>query len=147
MYLQLATMLNQAVVTQIAIFGAVAAVAWWVLDLTARQKPRAEQRLDEFREPNARKGDGVGRDGKAKGAGAMAKALAKASPALSAPLQPKSADEVNKTREKLNMSGFRGENAPQMYWSLKGCFGSSFATISRIFRRTLSEDTSSPALE
>jgi tight adherence protein C len=61
----------------------------------------------------------VTRDGKSKGGGAMAKALAKASPALSAPLKPKSDADVDKTRTKLNMSGFRSENAPQMYWSLK----------------------------
>jgi tight adherence protein C len=117
MDLPLATIVNQTVITQIAIFGAVAAVTWWVLDLTARQKPRAEQRLDEFREPNSRRGDAA-REAK-KGGGAMAKALAKASPALSAPLKPKNDADVNKTRDKLNMAGFRGENAPQMYWSLK----------------------------
>jgi tight adherence protein C len=118
MKLVLAAVISQTTITQIAIFGAAAAVAWWVLDLMARQKPRAEQRLDEYREPNSRKGDGS-RDAKSKAGGAMAKALAKASPALSAPLKPKNDADVNKTREKLNMSGFRGENAPQMYWSLK----------------------------
>lgn len=118
MALTIAAIVTQSLVTQFAIFGATAAVAWWVLDTMARRKPRAEQRLEEFREPNSRKSD-AGRDGKPKGAGAMAKALAKASPALSAPLQPKTEAEVNKTREKLNMAGFRSENAPQMYWSLK----------------------------
>ncbi|MBA3482565.1 MAG: type II secretion system F family protein [Pirellulales bacterium] len=118
MHVLLASIINQNVITQIAIFGAAAAVAWWVLDLMSRQKPRAEQRLDEFREPGARKGD-TAREIKTKGFGAMARALAKASPALSAPLTPKNDADVNKTREKLNMSGFRGENAPQMYWSLK----------------------------
>ena len=114
----LASIVSQSTITQIAIFGATAAVAWWILDLFARQKPRAEQRLDEFREPNSRKSD-LTRDGKSKGGGAMARAFAKASPALSAPLKPKSDAEVGKTREKLNMSGFRSESAPQMFWSLK----------------------------
>ncbi|RIK78186.1 MAG: secretion protein [Planctomycetota bacterium] len=114
----LAGIISHSLVTQLAIFGATAAVAWWVLDAMARRKPRAEQRLEELREPNTRKGDLL-RDGKPKGGGAMAKALAKASPALAAPLQPKTEAELNKTREKLNMAGFRGENAPQMYWSLK----------------------------
>ena len=117
MHLTFAGIISQSTVTQIAIFGAFAAVAWWILDLVSRQKPRAEQRLDDYREPGSRKGDS-GRE-KTKGAGAVAKALAKASPALSAPLQPKNDAEVNKTREKLNMSGFRGENAPQMYWASK----------------------------
>jgi tight adherence protein C len=117
MHYPIAGIISQTTITQVAIFGAIAAVAWWILDLMSRQKPRAEQRLDEYRDPGSRKGD-LGRE-KAKGGGAMAKALAKASPALSAPLKPKSDADVNKTREKLNMSGFRGENAPQMYWALK----------------------------
>jgi tight adherence protein C len=117
MQLTFAGIISQTTITQVAVFGAIAAVAWWILDLMSRQKPRAEQRLDEYREPGSRKGD-LGRD-KPKAGGAMAKALAKASPALSAPLKPKSDADVNKTREKLNMSGFRGENAPQMYWALK----------------------------
>jgi tight adherence protein C len=118
MHLTFAGIISQTTITQIAIFGAFAAVAWWILDLMARQKPRAEQRLDEYREPGSRKGD-LGRDKSKGGGGAMVKALAKASPALSAPLKPKNDAEVNKTREKLNMSGFRSENAPQTYWALK----------------------------
>ena len=74
MHLLLAGIINQNSITQIAIFGATAAVAWWVLDLTSRQKPRAEQRLDEFREPGARKGDGA-REVKTKGFGAMARSV------------------------------------------------------------------------
>jgi tight adherence protein C len=123
MNLPLAGIISQTTVTQIAIFGAFAAVAWWILDLVSRQKPRAEQRLDEYREPNSRKGD----SSREKAKGAVAKALAKASPALSAPLQPKNDAEVSKTREKLNMSGFRGENSPQMYWAMKVlCLGAGF---------------------
>src|SRR5687768_405966 len=101
MQLLIAGIVSQSTITSLANFGAVAAVAWWMLDLMARQKPRAEQRLDEFRDPNSRKSD-VTRDGKSKGGGAMAKALAKASPALSAPLKPKSDADVDKTRTKLN---------------------------------------------
>jgi tight adherence protein C len=113
----LAALVSQSTVTQMAVFGAVAAVAWWVLDTMSRSKPRAEQRLEEYREPNSRKGDLL--SGKSSKVGAISKVLEKASPALSAPLQPKSEAEVGKVREKLNMAGFRGANAPQMYWSLK----------------------------
>jgi tight adherence protein C len=113
----LASIMSNEMVMQLAIFGAVAAAAWWLLDAMSRRKPRAEQRLEEFRDPNARKGDML-RDMKSS-KGAMAKVLQKASPALSAPLQPKTAAEVNKTREKLNMAGFRSEAAMQIYWSLK----------------------------
>jgi tight adherence protein C len=112
----LAAILSTSMVTQIAIFGAVAAAAWWTLEFMSRRKPRAEQRLEDFREPNSRKGDML-RD--VKGKGAMAKVLAKASPALSAPMQSKNEADIGKTREKLNMAGFRSEGAMQIYWSMK----------------------------
>jgi tight adherence protein C len=118
MDLPLAALISQPVITQMAVFGAVAVVAWWVLDSMSRSKPRAEQRLEEFREPSSRKGDLLS-GGKTSKMGAISRALEKASPSLSAPLQPKSELEVDKVRQKLNMSGFRGPNAPQMYWSLK----------------------------
>ena len=118
MPVMLAEIITHSTITQLAIFGSVAAGAWWLMDLMARRKPRAEQRLEEMRDPNGRKSDLL-RDVKGGKGGAMAKALAKASPALSAPLKPKTEADVNKARDKLNMAGFRGENAPQMFWSLK----------------------------
>ena len=119
MSLLLAAILTPTMMTQIAIFGAVALGAWWLLDFMQDRKPTAERRLDEFREPNSRKTDLMGESrGKNKG-GAVRRALAKASPALSAPLTPKSHAEVSKTREKLNMAGFRGENASTTFWALK----------------------------
>jgi tight adherence protein C len=114
-----AEIISHSTITQLAIFGAVAATAWWMMDVMARRKPRAEQRLEEIRDPNSRKSDMLRDVVKGNKGGAMAKALAKASPALSAPLKPKTEADVNKTRDKLNMAGFRGENAPQMFWSLK----------------------------
>ncbi len=112
-----AAIMSQTMVTQLAIFGGVAAAAWWLLDMFSRRKPRAVERLDEFREPNSRKGDLLGNMKSSKGA--MAKVLEMASPALSAPLKPKTDADVNKAREKLNMAGFRSEGALQIYWSLK----------------------------
>jgi tight adherence protein C len=113
----LAAILSNEMVMHLAIFGAVAAGAWWALDAMVRRKPRAVERLEEFREPNSRKGDALG--GMKSSKGAMAKVLARAAPALSAPLQSTSAADVSKTREKLNMAGFRSEGAMQIYWSLK----------------------------
>ena len=49
----------------------------------------------------------------------MSKALENVTPALAKPLQPKSEEDVSKARAKLNAAGFRGENAPQIYWSMK----------------------------
>jgi tight adherence protein C len=113
----LAAILTSSMVTQLAVFGATAATIWWILDFSTRRSGRAVERLDEFREPNSRKGDFLRE--KASKSSAVGKMLGKASPALAAPLQPKTEAEVGKTREKLNMAGFRTDSAMQMYWSLK----------------------------
>jgi tight adherence protein C len=87
------------------------------LDVFAGHKPRAEERLAELREPNTRKSDLL-RDGKGNKS-AMSKVLDMASPALSRPLQPKSAEEVSKARAKLNQAGFRGAKSPEIFWAMK----------------------------
>ena len=99
--------------TRFAIFGGVAAISLWALELLSRRKPRAEQRLDELRDPGLRRDESIS---KAKTVSLM---LEKASPALSAPLQPKNSEEVSKTREKLMQAGFRSETAPEIFWAAK----------------------------
>ena len=110
-------LLTSPVMVQAAMFGAAAAGAWWLLDFFAGRKPRAEERLEEIRDPNSRKLDLL-RDKKGKSS-AMAKVLEKASPALAKPLQPKSSEEFSKVRLKLNQAGFRGETSTELFWSLK----------------------------
>ncbi len=117
MHLFAASIWDSPLVMNLAIFGATAAAVWWLLDLFAGHKPRAEERLAELREPNSRKGDML-RDGKGK-TSAMGKVLAMASPALSKPLQPKTHEEVGKTRAKLNQAGFRGPKGPEVFWACK----------------------------
>jgi tight adherence protein C len=117
MNVPLASILSNEMVMQMAIFGGVAAAAWWLLDVMARRKPRAVERLDEFREPNTRKGDML--SGMKSPKGAVARVLEKASPVLGAPIKSKNAEQMTKTRERLNMAGFRGEAAPHIFWSLK----------------------------
>ena len=114
----LCDLLTSPLMLKVAIFGAAAAGAWWLLDFFGSGKPRAEERLKEIREPNTRKLDLLAEKKKGKSS-AMSKVLEKASPALAKPLQPKSSEEVGKTRDKLNQAGFRGENAPELFWSLK----------------------------
>ncbi len=116
MFIILAELLTTSLMTRLAVFGAAAAGVWWLLDFLATEKPRAEQRLDNIREPNTRKSDLL-RD--SLGAGAMAKVLEKASPALAKPLLPKTSEEVSKAKNKLDQAGFRSENATEIYWSLK----------------------------
>jgi tight adherence protein C len=111
-----ASIWDSPLVMQLAIFGAATAAVWFLLDFFAGHKPRAEQRLEEIREPNTRKND-LTRDGKNRSK--MSKVLAMASPALSKPLQPKTTEEVGKARMKLNQAGFRGSKAPEVFWAMK----------------------------
>ena len=99
----------------LALFGAVAAGVWWLLDMLVAARPRAEERLDEFNSPQNRRKDGLA----TKKSMPFRDALAKASPRLAAPLQPKTAEEAGKLKSKLAQAGFRGENAVSMFLSLK----------------------------
>lgn len=101
-----------------AIFGLFALVMWLVLDRLASGKPRAEQRLDEFREPPAKRKQ-LATKGPGKKTDAMTKMLEKASPALAKPLQPKSELEVSQLKQRLAHAGFRNEAAPSIYLGLK----------------------------
>jgi tight adherence protein C len=99
-----------------AIFGLFAACAWMVLDRVARGQSRASERLDEIKNPGARKrSEALG----AKKQDAMSKVLEKAAPALAKSLQPKTELEVNKLKVKLSNGGFRSEAAPTVFLSLK----------------------------
>ena len=63
----------------LAIFGAFAAGAWFVLEWLSRQNPRTEQRLDEIRDPTARRRrQEAAAESKAE---AMTRVLEKATPA------------------------------------------------------------------
>jgi len=116
----IASLISMPLLTKIAIFGGVACAAWLMLDIVSRKKPRAEARLDDFRDPSRRRSDGKdGSRGVTKRADGMARLLEKASPNLAKPLQPKTEEEVGKLRAKLNYAGFRSEAAPSIFLGLK----------------------------
>jgi len=99
----------------VAVFGAIAAGTWFVLEIFSGHKPRAEERLDELRDPRKRRKMGEATSARE----TMASVLEKASPTLSKPLQPKNAQEIGKLRQKLSAAGFRSEPAANMFYSLK----------------------------
>ncbi len=110
-----------------AVFGLFAAAAWWLLQTSFMgEQARAEERLDEWRDPNLRLKKQIG-EGKVK-SDPMSKLLEKASPALSKPLQPKTEADVGKLKLRLSMAGFRSEAAPAAFLSLKfaGLIGGLF---------------------
>jgi tight adherence protein C len=100
-----------------ALFGAFAAATWLLLEFFSSRKPRAEQRLDEFRDPKLRRRHEQPIAGK-KG-DAVTKVLEKATPALAKPLQPKNEEAAGKLKKRLAHAGFRTEAAPTIFLGLK----------------------------
>ncbi len=99
-----------------AIFGLFAVAAWVILESFGGRKPRAEERLDELKFPNARRRGSD--DSPVKKSATVTKVLSKASP-LSRPLQPKSDEEVGKLKGRLSQAGFRTEAVVGIFLGLK----------------------------
>lgn len=105
---------NLANLLPFALFGVFAALAWLVLERVATPRGRAEQRLDEFKDPTLRKR----KDGEENSSKAM-KVLEAAAPSFAKPLQPKNEYETNKLKQKLAYAGFRNESHITLFLSLK----------------------------
>ncbi|MFV2067483.1 MAG: type II secretion system F family protein [Pirellulales bacterium] len=114
----LADLLDFSRFLPLAIFGLFAAGAWWLLELFAAGKPRAEQRLDELSEPSSRRQRGEGGRPESR-SDAVSKLIEKASPTLAKPLQPKSEAEIGKLKLRLVNAGFRTDFAPSAYLGAK----------------------------
>ena len=100
-----------------AIFGLFAVGTWWLLNVMATGRPRAEERLDELQKPGARRR--LEDIGLTKKQGSMTRMLGRAAPALAKPLQPKSEREVGKLKTRLGYAGYRHESAPSIFLGLK----------------------------
>src|SRR5262245_20647590 len=105
-------------IVQIAVFGLIAALAWLAVDWFGGGSSRAEQRLDDFKDPLSRKRRDETGGGKKKN-DAMARMLEASAPALAKPLQPKTELEMSKLKLKLSYAGFRSEAAPQIFLMTK----------------------------
>jgi tight adherence protein C len=113
----LATLISMQLLTKVAIFGGVACGAWLLLEVFYKNNGRAEARLDDFRDPSRRRGDG--RETKGRRSDGMARFLEKATPNMAKPLQPKTEAEAGKLKSKLSYAGFRRESAPSVFLGLK----------------------------
>lgn len=111
----LANLLTFQTILPFAVFGLFAVAAWWLLEMFASGKPKAEQRLDEFKNPRKKRQEerDRGRDG------AMTRMLEKATPALAKPLQPQDEASAGKLKKKLVQAGFRGEGVASIFLGLK----------------------------
>ena len=112
----LAALLSFDKLLPFAVFGLFALIAWWVLEMLASSKPRAEERLEELRQPSRRREKNA--PGGKKTA-TMTKVLERASPALAKPLLPKTEVEAGKIKGRLTQAGFRSEGAPQVFLGFK----------------------------
>lgn len=101
-----------------AIFGAIAALAWWVLGLVASDRPRALERLDALKHPRSRL-----QNAPVKKKDKITRVLENAAPALAKPLQPQNEQEVGKLRLRLANAGFRSEAASTIFLSMKVACG------------------------
>jgi tight adherence protein C len=108
---------NQWII-QLSVFGLIGAVAWLAVDWLGNGRSRAEQRLEDFKDPLRKRRDEVAGPGKKK-QDAMARMLEASAPALSKALQPKTEQAKSKLKLKLSYAGFRSEAAPQIFLSIK----------------------------
>lgn len=99
-----------------AIFGMFAVGAWMLLEMAGSRKQRAEERLDELRNPSSRRRDEQASP--VKKSATVNRVLSKATP-MAKPLQPKSAEEAGKLKRRLSEAGFRTENAVGIFLGLK----------------------------
>ncbi|KAA0140004.1 type II secretion system F family protein [Gimesia chilikensis] len=98
-----------------AIFGMVIVGVIAVVNKLSSDKSRANERLDELRNPHLRNGGDEG--------ASASSLLEKAAPTLSKALTPKSELEENQLKVRLANAGYNSENAPSIFLSLKVALG------------------------
>ena len=105
-------------IVQIAVFGLIVAVAWLAVDWIGGGSSRAEQRLDDFKDPLSRRRREEALVGGKKKNDTMARMLEASAP-LAKPLQPKTEKDIGKLKLKLSHAGFRSQAAPQIFLGMK----------------------------
>lgn len=104
------------------VFGAIALGAWAVFEMFFNNEDRADERLERMKQcalgkkivPEQKDG-GNTKEG-------LARLLERATPTLGDVLKPTKEKEVNQQRQKLSEAGFRGEQAPALFNTLKMIF-------------------------
>jgi tight adherence protein C len=100
-----------------AVFFAVAVTIWFVAGALCNRQNKAEARLERLRETSG--GAGGGQRGLNVVSGVFSEWLAKASPQLARPLQPKDDQQAGQLQQRLSHAGFRAERAPAVFLTLK----------------------------
>lgn len=107
--------MNFGIIIPVAVFGAVFAILWFIMDLTGSKSEIAEYRLDVLSDSKSRKG----KREKGGGSNALVKAIENAAPSLSKPLSPQTEKEANRLKQRLVEAGFRSETSFSMFLSIK----------------------------
>ena len=103
----------------IAVFVGVSVITWRVAGILVSKRNQAEIRLEQLREKLGR-GAGSGSErGQNTVSGTVSEWLAKASPQLAKPLQPKDEQQASQLQQRLSHAGFRSERAPAIFLTLK----------------------------
>jgi tight adherence protein C len=104
---------------QLAAFGLIGALTWLAVDWLGGQRSRAEQRLEDLKDPLARKRrEEAAASGKKKN-DAMSRMLQASAPTLAKPLQPKTEKAMGKLKMRLSHAGFRSEGSTQVFLGIK----------------------------
>ena len=113
--------MDYSVIVMLAAFGGASALAWLLFEMFVAAKSRAEERLDEMRDPSLRKSREELESAANGGKGAKKKfsRIVEKAQALAKPLQPKTEKEEGKLKTKLANAGFRSDTAPNIFLGLK----------------------------
>ena len=126
----------------IAVFFAIAAAAWWLMDIFSSDSSSVEDRLDMLKNPRGKKTDDAEA---ASSSDKIASMLEKATPVFAKPFDGKSEKEMGKLTERLVVAGFRRDSAPTVFMGLKmlmmliGCVlaGGTMLIVSGLTKQTL----------
>lgn len=99
-----------------AVFAGFGCGAWALMNYLANRNSRADERLEELRNPLLR---GKGRTEDPKAQSGVGNMMEKAAPALSRALQPKSELEQSKLKVSLANAGFNSPYASEWYLAIK----------------------------
>jgi len=96
-----------------AVFGAITLGGWGVADYLSKRRTRAQERLEELRDPRKRVRSDV------ETRPSVAGLFEKAAPGLAKALQPKTELEQNKLKIRLANAGYNSPGAPQLFLAIK----------------------------
>lgn len=118
--------ITYAMVLPIAVFLAVACIAWMVIDLSDGKSENVEQRLDMLSDSRNRQRQ---KQGNQTSMAKLSKVIEDVAPTLSKPLTPQTQLEASKLNARLVEAGFRNEFAWMTFLSIKVIFALTVLTL------------------